>query len=121
MIKEEKKKKGEIFMERDQSAAASNLEIKVVRPRRNDNVVHPAGQAPRTTRRRSYSSNYNPFKRWVSWLVPSFVVANIVVFVVTMFVNDCPKNSASCIARFLGRFSFQPLKENPLLGPSSAT
>ncbi|BFG34114.1 hypothetical protein CerSpe_203880 [Prunus speciosa] len=121
MIKEEKKKKGEIFMERDQSAAASNLEIKVVRPRRNDNVVHPAGQAPRTTRRRSYSSNYNPFKRWVSWLVPSFVVANIVVFVVTMFVNDCPKNSASCIARFLGRLSFQPLKENPLLGPSSAT
>ncbi|CAL0324435.1 unnamed protein product [Lupinus luteus] len=38
-----------------------------------------------------------------------------------MYVNDCPKNSVSCIARFLHRFSFQPFKENPLLGPSSFT
>ncbi|XAR50926.1 hypothetical protein NMG60_11005393 [Bertholletia excelsa] len=41
------------------------------------------------------------------------------MFVITMYVNDCPKNSVSCVARFLGRFSFQPFKENPLLGPSS--
>ncbi|CAN6556691.1 unnamed protein product [Malus baccata var. baccata] len=39
-------------------------------------------------------------------------MANIVVFVVTMFVNDCPKNSDTCIGRFLGRLSFQPFKEN---------
>jgi hypothetical protein len=40
-----------------------------------------------------------------------------------MYVNDCPKNSFSdtCVASFLGRFSFQPLKENPLFGPSSST
>ncbi|CBI16118.3 unnamed protein product, partial [Vitis vinifera] len=38
-----------------------------------------------------------------------------------MFINNCPKNSVSCVADFLGRFSFQPLKENPLLGPSSST
>ncbi|XP_068339134.1 RHOMBOID-like protein 1 [Pyrus communis] len=61
-----------------------------------------------TTPRRSFS-DYNPLKRWVSWLVPSIVVANIVDFVVTMFVNDCPKNSDTCIGRFLGRLSFQPL------------
>lgn len=60
------------------------------------------------------------FKKWVPWLIPVFVVANIVMFVATMYVNDCPKNSISCIARFLGRFSFQPFKENPLLGPSSS-
>ncbi|KAF2291752.1 hypothetical protein GH714_035451 [Hevea brasiliensis] len=30
-------------------------------------------------------------------------------------------NSESCIGKFLGRFSFQPIKENPLLGPSSST
>jgi hypothetical protein len=54
-----------------------------------------------------------------------FVVANIVVFIVVMYVNDCPKKNLgserSCVAKFLGRFSFQPLKENPLFGPSSAT
>ncbi|XP_016169986.2 RHOMBOID-like protein 1 isoform X1 [Arachis ipaensis] len=40
-----------------------------------------------------------------------------------MYVNDCPKHlfRGSCVASFLGRFSFQPLKENPLLGPSSYT
>ncbi|KAL8478306.1 hypothetical protein ACS0TY_030279 [Phlomoides rotata] len=45
---------------------------------------------------------------------------NIVMFIITMYVNNCPKNSLSCVAGFLGRFSFQPFKENPLLGPSSA-
>ncbi|GFZ10985.1 RHOMBOID-like 1 [Actinidia rufa] len=30
-------------------------------------------------------------------------------------------HSASCVAGFLGRLSFQSLKENPLLGPSSST
>ncbi|TQE11928.1 hypothetical protein C1H46_002562 [Malus baccata] len=64
-----------------------------------------------TSPRRSFS-DYSPLKRWVSWLVPSIVVANIVVFVVTMFVNDCPKNSDTCIGRFLGRLSFQLFKEN---------
>ncbi|XP_039042182.1 RHOMBOID-like protein 4 [Hibiscus syriacus] len=61
------------------------------------------------------------FKKWISWLIPAFVVANTVVFIVTMYVNNCPKNSVSCIADFLGRFSFQPFRENPLLGPSSVT
>ncbi|KAH7843821.1 hypothetical protein Vadar_021108 [Vaccinium darrowii] len=61
------------------------------------------------------------FKSWFPWLIPSFVVANVVMLGITMYVNDCPKNSVSCVAGFLGRFSFQPFKENPLLGPSSST
>ncbi|RDX62878.1 RHOMBOID-like protein 2, partial [Mucuna pruriens] len=65
---------------------------------------------------------YEDETHWTSWLVPMFVVANIAVFVVTMYINDCPKNNQSgCVARFLGRFSFQPMQENPLLGPSSST
>ncbi|GAU49257.1 hypothetical protein TSUD_87720 [Trifolium subterraneum] len=63
-----------------------------------------------------------PFKQWFPWLVPTFVVANVVLFIITMYINDCPKLSlhpASCFASFLGRFSFQPLKQNPLLGPST--
>ncbi|CAN8256970.1 unnamed protein product [Cochlearia groenlandica] len=62
-----------------------------------------------------------------SWLVPLFVVANVAVFVVAMFVNNCPENYESrgpnrhCVARFLGRLSFEPLRNNPLFGPSSRT
>lgn len=77
--------------------------------------------------------SYNEFgddalsSKWTSWLVPMFVVANVVVFVVVMFVNNCPKNFVShrlrghCVANFLGRLSFEPLRTNPLFGPSSNT
>ncbi|KAL9373195.1 hypothetical protein Peur_035439 [Populus x canadensis] len=63
---------------------------------------------------------------WTSWLVPMFVVAHVVVFIVVMYINNCPKHlhtrfEGKCVARFLGRFSFEPLKDNPLFGPSSAT
>lgn len=64
--------------------------------------------------------------QWTSWLVPMFVVANVAVFIVVMFINNCPKHDhpayeGKCVARFLGRFSFEPLKANPLFGPSSRT
>lgn len=64
--------------------------------------------------------------QWTSWLVPMIVVANVAMFVVIMIVNDCPKNNifpsqGDCVAKFLGRLSFEPLKENPLFGPSSNT
>lgn len=67
---------------------------------------------------------------WTSWLIPVFVIANVAMFVVVMYFNNCPKRIRSrgfgdadnkCVARFLGRFSFQPLGENPLFGPSSST
>ncbi|KAL8557075.1 hypothetical protein ACS0TY_004518 [Phlomoides rotata] len=76
----------------------------------------------------------NRDKNWISWLIPVFVAANVAMFVVEMSSNNCPKhiknrgsrfgdnnNNNKCVARFLGRFSFQPLRENPLFGPSSST
>ncbi|CAH9148142.1 unnamed protein product [Cuscuta epithymum] len=57
----------------------------------------------------------------VSWLIPLFVAANVAMFVVTMYVNDCPEHASGCVADFLRRFSFQPLRENPLFGPSAST
>lgn len=63
--------------------------------------------------------------QWTSWLVPLFVVGNVALFVVAMYINNCHKENSrvqgKCVAGFLGRFSFQPWKENPLLGPSSET
>lgn len=96
------------------------LEIKVVNPPTN-NVSVQTSPATRRRRQRTSFAEFRPFKLWFPWLVPAIVVANIVLFVISMFINDCPKNSANCSARFLGRFAFQPMKENPLLGPSSPT
>ncbi|CAH8258507.1 unnamed protein product [Arabidopsis lyrata] len=57
-----------------------------------------------------------------TWLVSVFVLLQIVLFAVTMGVNDCSRNShGHCAAKLLGRFSFQPLSENPMLGPSAST
>lgn len=70
----------------------------------------------------------NSESQWTSWLVPMIVVANVAMFIVIMFVNNCPSNinnfgsgRRQCVARFLGRLSFQPLQDNPLFGPSSST
>ncbi|TQE03952.1 hypothetical protein C1H46_010479 [Malus baccata] len=87
-------------------------------------------RAKNRARQQSYSSSSygvdDSEVQWTSWLVPMIVVANIGVFLLVMYVNNCPKNNfaaaeGKCTARFLGRLSFQPLKENPLFGPSSST
>ncbi|KAF2297745.1 hypothetical protein GH714_002534 [Hevea brasiliensis] len=89
-----------------------------------------SGDPERGTKNRGYNTANVHYvetsdKLWTSWLIPIFVVANIAVFIVVMYVNNCPKNNldfyGKCVAKFLGRLSFQPLKENPLFGPSSST
>ncbi|KAL6127756.1 hypothetical protein ACLB2K_071119 [Fragaria x ananassa] len=37
------------------------------------------------------------------------------------YSSSSPGIQGKCVARVLGKFSFQPLKENPLFGPSSST
>ncbi|CAO2190411.1 unnamed protein product [Urochloa humidicola] len=76
----------------------------------------------------SYGGAGDEERRWWPWLVPTVLVACVAVFAAEMFVNDCPRHGsalgggAGCVAEgFLRRFAFQPLRENPLLGPSSAT
>lgn len=65
---------------------------------------------------------FEPFKKWFPWLVPFIVLANIVLFILTMYYNDCPHNSNKCLGEdTLGRFAFQRTRENPLLGPSAKT
>lgn len=95
-------------------------------PRRNsESLVHPvvvdSAEAMESGVGERRSQEVRAFGGWSPWLVPLFVVANVLVFSVTMYINNCPKNSSSCVGRFLGRLSFQPFKENPLLGPSSLT
>ncbi|KAI3837965.1 hypothetical protein MKX03_037032 [Papaver bracteatum] len=62
-------------------------------------------------------------KKSNTWIISLFVVLHLVVFATTMIVNDCPRNSSHgrCVIRSIGRVSFQPLTENPFLGPSSST
>ncbi|XP_050151603.1 RHOMBOID-like protein 2 isoform X2 [Malus sylvestris] len=94
-------------------------------------MADPERGPPEKPRPNNYSYNSNQYyvgtseAQWTSWLIPMFVVANIVVFIVAMIINNCPKHNlgfdGKCVAKFLVRLSFQPLKENPLFGPSSRT
>jgi len=53
------------------------------------------------------------------WLIPTFVMANLVLFILTMYENNCPSIAPhSCLASFLGILSFQPITQNPLPGSS---
>ncbi|KAK8577511.1 hypothetical protein V6N13_027783 [Hibiscus sabdariffa] len=80
----------------------------------------------RRVKRTSCDNKNSSDSHWTLWLIPLFVVANVVAFVVVMYVNNCPEHrhtrlSGECVATFLGRFSFEPLSENNLFGPSSST
>ncbi|EEF48431.1 RHOMBOID-like protein 8 [Ricinus communis] len=70
--------------------------------------------------------NKTPFfksrRRRDTWLISIFVIIHLGAFIATMIVNDCSTNSyGDCAIKTLGRLSFQPLSENPLLGPSAST
>jgi len=107
----------------------SEVHIRINSKRHSRRMIHPVEIDPPPLPPSSASATASPvvyqevkhFKKWVPWMIPAFVIANTIMFFITMYVNNCPKNSVSCIATFLGRLSFQPFKENPLLGPSSST
>lgn len=99
-------------------AMKPDVEVLVERPQGTQPPSRPPPVQPHPGRLRARPY----YRRWSPWLVPAAAVACVVVFVVTMYVNNCQRrNAGDCTANFLGRFAFQPLKENPLLGPSSAT
>nr|DAD27146.1 TPA_asm: hypothetical protein HUJ06_028614 [Nelumbo nucifera] len=62
-------------------------------------------------------------KPWFPWLVPTIFIVDVALFAYTMYVNDCPSTTGIdlCVFPSLGRFSFQPLSQNPLFGPSTTT
>lgn len=57
------------------------------------------------------------------WILPTVVLGScIIMFLVEMIVNNCPDRATGgdkCVISFLGPLSFQPLKENPMFGPST--
>ncbi|GAB2272530.1 hypothetical protein Dimus_007353 [Dionaea muscipula] len=111
--------------------SSNEIEVRVPSMRATQSSIQPVDSTPPHTTTTIGGSAAAPspivyrevkyFKKWFPWLFPFFVLANVIVFIVTMYVNDCPKYSVSCLAPFLHRFSFQPFKENPLLGPSATT
>ncbi|KAJ4718374.1 Rhomboid-like protein [Melia azedarach] len=67
---------------------------------------------------------YGGTQPWCPWLMPLSFMACIVVFVYTMYVNNCPEKTGARNCVFyneLGRFSFQPRSENFFFGPSVKT
>ncbi|XP_019199269.1 PREDICTED: RHOMBOID-like protein 1 [Ipomoea nil] len=110
------------------SSPESEVQIKVQPPRRTDSPQPSPPPGARRPRNHGHNppmpppSAYQPFKKWFPWLVPLIIFANIGFFVYSMYANNCPKNSGVCFGTsYLGRFAFQTLHQNPLLGPSSFT
>jgi len=67
-------------------------------------------------------------RRWylrIPFLTIAVILACTVVFIVTMGINNCPEqphyDGMTCVLPFLGRFSFEPTKMNPMLGPAATT
>ncbi|KAM7258558.1 hypothetical protein ACFE04_014299 [Oxalis oulophora] len=91
----------------------------------NRDLERGRGYTTKNTSNNNYYVETSSEKQWTSWLIPMFVGANVIMFIITMYINNCPKDNnlvdGTCVAKFLGRFSFQPTKENPLFGPSSNT
>ncbi|KAI3801506.1 hypothetical protein L1987_29613 [Smallanthus sonchifolius] len=93
-------------MGRSSTRESPMLEIKV-HPRRGNS---PPPDSP----------SHDELKTFKDWLVPTIVCINVFLFLVTMFINNCPAHSNKCIApRFLKRLAFESIKINPLLGPSA--
>lgn len=65
--------------------------------------------------------SYSKTKKFTPWLMPAIVVVNIIIYIITMFINNCPKTPAGqqgkCIPKFLGRLSY----DKTTYGPSEAT
>ncbi|XP_071737847.1 RHOMBOID-like protein 1 [Rutidosis leptorrhynchoides] len=77
----------------------------------------PAGDSPSTS-----NQNRQPSEEWFPWLVPTIFAVNIVLFLLTMYINNCPVHSRTCIGvDSLRCFAFENVHENPLLGPSTST
>lgn len=60
------------------------------------------------------------------WMVPTFAAIHVLAFILIMSHNNCNMRANiignnACVFSILKRFSFQPLKENPSLGPSAST
>ncbi|KMZ68902.1 Rhomboid family protein [Zostera marina] len=55
--------------------------------------------------------------------VITLIVIQMVVFVVTMYVNNCTSREdyKACVGDYLKRFAFQPIRENPIYGASTST
>eukprot|EP00249_Psilotum_nudum_P011298 c23086_g1_i1 orf=183-1346(+) len=100
---------------------SEDIERKGSMGRRSSRGVHPV-QEPFPVAPGQVAVDESHLRKRYSWLIPLFLVANVTMFVIVMYVNNCPRNiipGKHCVVRFFGRLSFQPLSENPLLGPSS--
>ncbi|KAK8599500.1 hypothetical protein V6N13_077421 [Hibiscus sabdariffa] len=81
-----------------------------------DDVENSGGRAKRNSNRINNSSGVGHVasptymiedteNQWTSWLVPMFVVANVAVFIMVMYFNNCPNRSQTrpvagkCVAR----------------------
>ncbi|ONI16193.1 hypothetical protein PRUPE_3G083700 [Prunus persica] len=65
-----------------------------------------------------------PPKRYSPWLVPLIFLVNLGLFIWIMYENNCPSRISKdqcMLGQYLDRFSFQPWKDNRMVGPTPET
>ncbi|KAB2611425.1 rhomboid-like protease 2 [Pyrus ussuriensis x Pyrus communis] len=65
-----------------------------------------------------------PPRRYSPWLVPLIFLVNLGMFIWIMYENNCPSRMSKdqCMGgHFLDRFSFQPWRDNRMIGPTPET
>lgn len=93
------------------SSAKESPEIEI-----NVHSTPPQGHPP------SYDPDSPQSEEWNPWFVPLVFIINVALFIMSMYINNCPSHSRSCIGvQSLQRFAFENIHENPLLGPATAT
>ncbi|MCO5559531.1 hypothetical protein L7F22_013132 [Adiantum nelumboides] len=121
--------------EQNTSTAALNTAPPITTDRRSFDIIQAAAaaaMAASTAAAASAAASNNArapiiqmnHKQSFPFMVMVIVLLNLGMFIFTMYANNCPIMSISnggCSLSFMKRFSFQPLSENPLLGPSAST
>ncbi|CAM8946211.1 unnamed protein product [Rhodiola kirilowii] len=104
-----------------EASRKSEAHIEIVAPRFSFPSADIADD-PAPDNRVPFFNSKSRNKKKDTWVISLLVIFHLVAFFATMFVNNCgTKSHGECALRSLGRFSFQPLSENPFLGPSAST
>ncbi|RLM70289.1 RHOMBOID-like protein 2 [Panicum miliaceum] len=76
-----------------------DVQVLVERPYSHEGPPH----LPRPPHHHQQHIRARPYyRRWSPWIVSAAAAACVALFLVTMYVNDCPRHNTNCAAGFLG-------------------
>ncbi|XP_073390540.1 RHOMBOID-like protein 2 isoform X3 [Physcomitrium patens] len=103
----------------------SDAMVPVTTPKANPGHHHQTASSDLVSHiRQRYGQKREIERGQTSWLIPALALIHLIAFILVMSHNNCDRKGSNggenvCIFNFVRRFPFQPLSENPLLGPSA--